>query len=147
MIKALQNPKKKGVNLTLTEDEISELNEYAKDTAHKPTTLATVLYRRALEDLKAAASLEEFLKPRITVSKSKRFSEETQRGAFTALSMIFSDADSEAIGKVIEVLGKFATRPWSRAMQRELVVEAEKEKEEEKGIEGERDSPRKTKRA
>ena len=61
MTKTIPNPKKKGVNLTLTEEELEELRRAADRTGHKPTPFATILYRRAMRALKGTPSLEEFL--------------------------------------------------------------------------------------
>lgn len=120
MIKAVSNPKKKGVNLTLTEDELEDLRQEAASRGSKPTSFATLLFRRAMSDLKSSPSLEYFLRPHITIAISGRFSADSQQNAATALALLFEDANTEAIAHVIELLERYAATPWTRAIRNEL---------------------------
>lgn len=111
------NPKKKGVNLTLSEDEIVELQADAERRGIKPTSLATHLFRRSFRDLKRFASLEDFLRPHIHVPISARVSEESQQLAAIALASIFEYGDTEAITDTLTILDKHASLPWSRQLK------------------------------
>jgi hypothetical protein len=114
------NPKKRGINLTISEDELEDLAREAAARGVKTTTLATILYRRALRDLKKLNSLEHFVGGRAEIPLTTRFSAEAQIQIMTGLSVLFQHGNSEAIHKVIELIEKYATMPWSESLKKEL---------------------------
>lgn len=64
------------VCLSLSQDELADLKHEASLRWMKHSTLAGILYRRALAELKASESLEDFMRrvgvPKKTKPKAKR---------------------------------------------------------------------------